>query len=344
MPAIVTSWTQTHPSYMEPELIIQYNQASGAFSLLSGGNPRQRIGSEDKQIYMKRLRVNTRVSTATAAANQVPSATIIPSLIQVPTYINKTRAEYDHHDTAMAGEWGFSIVEGQRLAMRQGHFQLLRNMLLFGNRPANGEGLIYTPGATSVALPADSNNQASVRTYDNGQMGQFFLTQLLNTKVRTMNLGTPQRFSICGPQRTLGQFEYPNIVQLVSFQRPGAGSATTAGMIKDVAGLNGDTIEWTYDDTLQNYNGTSGPTAGIDTILIVMPELKKPRGGEIDTNEFAKLTPDQRACVLMYTDMPAPMEIPTPLAGGAVDVVSEQRASPGWAIRPEAVTVITMTY
>ena len=46
----------------------------------------------------------------------------------------------------------------------------------------------------------------------------------------------------------------------------------------------------------------------------------------------------------MYMDMAAPREIPTPLAGGAIDVVFEQRATSGWGIRPEAITVISMQY
>jgi hypothetical protein len=223
MPVIATSWAITSPSFIEPELILSYNQASGAFSTLAGSNPRVKIGSEDKYVYIRTLSVRTKVQSNQAAGNSIPSATIVPQYINVPTYLNRTRAEYDHHDTAMMAEWGASIVEAQRLAMRQGHFQLLRNMLLYGNLPANGEGLVNTNGATSVALPADSFGQNSVRTYDNGQMGTFFLTQLLQTKSRTMSLGLPGRFVILGPQRTLGIFEYPNIVQLTSYQRPGGG-------------------------------------------------------------------------------------------------------------------------
>lgn len=339
MPVLATSWAITHPSFIEPELILSYNQASGAFNTLYGSNPRVKLGSEDKYVYIRALTVRTKVQSNQAAGNSIPSATIVPDYINVPTYLNRTRAEYDHHDTAMMAEWGASIVEAQRLAMRQGHFQLLRNMLLYGNLPANGEGLVNTNGATSVALPADSFGQVTVRTYDNGQMGTFFLTQLLQTKSRTMHLGMPARFVILGPQRTLGQFEYPNIVQLTSFQRPGGGTTTTAGMIKDVAGLNGDTIEWVYDDTLANYSA-----AGVDTILIVMPEVTKPRSATLNTNEFATLQPDMTACTLMYTDVAAPVEIPTPLPGGAIDVLSEMRASPGWGVRPEAITIVTMTY
>lgn len=339
MANLATSWVITHPSFMEPELLLQYNQASGAFNMLATGNPLIKLGSEDKYVYIRQLSVRTKVQTGQAAGNQLPSATVVTGMISTPTYLNRTRAEYDHHDTAMMAMWGTSIVEAQRLAMRQGHFQLLRNQLLYGNIPANGEGIVNTNGATAVSLPPDSFGNASVRTYDNGQMAIFFLQQLVNLKTRTMQLGIPQKFVILGPQRTLGQFEYPNIVQLTSYQRAGAGSTTTAGVVKDVAALNGDVIEWVYDDTLANYS-----SAGVDTVLINMPAVEKPRGGQWNTNDFATLSPGLGACALMYADVAAPIEIPTPLAGGAIDVLSEMRASPGWVTRPESLTICTMTY
>ena len=48
--------------------------------------------------------------------------------------------------------------------------------------------------------------------------------------------------------------------------------------------------------------------------------------------------------MLQYLDMSAPVEIPTPLAGGAIDVLSEWRVTPGWPVRPEATTVISMGF
>ena len=171
-------------------------------------------------------------------------------------------------------------------------------------------------------------------------MAVFLLSQILQTKQRTMQLGLPHRFAILGPQRILGLFEYQNIVQLTSYQRAGAGSQSTAGVVKDVAEKwNGDSIDWVYDDTLIGQGG-----GGTDAILVVMPEVEKPRGRVWNTNDFATLSPGLSACTLMYADMAAPVEIPTPLAGGAIDVLSEMRASPGWGIRPEAVTIISMTY
>jgi hypothetical protein len=42
--------------------------------------------------------------------------------------------------------------------------------------------------------------------------------------------------------------------------------------------------------------------------------------------------------------MAAPREIPTPLAGGAIDVLSEWRVTSGWGVRPECVTILSMQY
>lgn len=339
MANLATGWLMTHPSFMEPDIIIQYNQASGAYATLAGGNPMIKLGSEDKFVYIKQLEMRSKVMTSQHAANQLPSCDIVPRMISMPTYLNRSRAEYDHHDTAMMSEWGIPIVEAQRLANRQGHFQLLRNMLLYGNIPANGEGLLNTNGAVAVSLPTDSYGNQSVRTYDNGQMAIFFLSQFQALKARCMQMGLPARFVILGPQRTLGQFEYANIVQLTSFQRAGGGSTNTAGMIKDNLSLNGDSIEWTYDDTLIGQGA-----GGTDAVIMVMPELSKPKGSQWNTNEFATLTPGFAATTLMYADVAAPVEIPTPLPGGAIDVLFEMRASPGWCVRGEAVTILSMPY
>lgn len=339
MATITPAWVQVHPSFMEPDIILQYNQASGAFDTLPGGNPRVKIGSEDLAVYIKRLDIRTKMATGQSAYNNLPSVAINAEIANTPTYLQRVRAEYDHHDTAAAGGWGFSVVEAQRLGMRQAHFQLLRQSLLYGMNPANGEGLLKANGNTTVNLPADSYGNDTVVTYDNGQMAEFLLAQILALKTRTMQLGIGRKFTILGPQRTLGTFEY-NIVQLVQYQRPGAGSTSTAGTVKDIAALNGDEITWCYDDTLIN-QGAGGTT---DAVLIVMPEVEKPRVHAINTNEFAEVQPGMSACTLMYTDMAAPMEIPTPLPGGAIDVLSEMRASPGWGVRPESITVISMQY
>jgi hypothetical protein len=223
--------------------------------------------------------------------------------------------------------------------MRQGIFQQARSALLYGFNPTTGEGLMNTVGAMTVSLPADMNNNDTVVTYDNGEMATFLLTQISAIKTRTMQLGIGQRIVVLGPQRVLGAFEYQNIVQLTQFQRSGAGSASTAGMVKDVLDWNNDEISWTYDDTLIGQGA-----GGSDAVIIILPEVKKPSGGRVNTNEFAKLAPGLEATSLMLWDMAAPREISTPLAGGAIDVLSELRMTSGWVVRPEALTIVSMVY
>jgi hypothetical protein len=170
-------------------------------------------------------------------------------------------------------------------------------------------------------------------------MGIFLLTQISAMKTRTNQLGIGRKFTILGPQRVLGAFEYQNIVQLTQFQRAGAGTTSTAGVVKEMLDMNEDEISWVYDDTLIGKGA-----GGTDAVIITMPEVKKPEGSKINTNEFAKLAPGLEACTLQYCDMAAPREIPTPLPGGAIDVLSEWRITSGWGVRPEAVTIISMQY
>lgn len=334
-PAFVT----VNPSFTEPGLLLPYSQASGAFDTLAEGQPLVRLSEGDLYVYLRRVELRTKVASGQSAYNQLPSIAVALSMLQTPSYLLRVRAEYDHHDTAAAGRWGVSIVEANRLGMRQGHFQLARSALLYGMNPANGEGLVNTQGGTAVNLPPDSNGNDTVVTYDNGEMGVFLLTQISAMKTRTNQLGLGHKFTILGPQRVLGALEYQNIVQLTQFQRQGGGTTSTAGLVKDVLDMNDDEISWVYDDTLIGKGA-----GGNDAVIITMPEVKKPSGGRINTNEFARLAPGIEACTLMYCDKAAPTEIPTPLAGGAIDVLSEWRITSGWAVRPEAVTIISMQY
>jgi hypothetical protein len=339
MANIAPAYVTLNPNYMMPELLLPYSQASGAFDVLPTGEPLVRLSDGDQVAYIKRIDVRTKMAAGQSAYNSLPSVGIANSMISTATYLMRVRAEYDHHDTAAMGRWGVNIVEAQRLGMRQGHFQLARTALLYGMNPANGEGLLNANGATAVNLPPDSNGNTTVVTYDNGQMAFFLLSQLSATKARTNQLGIGRKFVFLGPQRVFGALEYQNIVQVTQFQRTGAGSSSTAGVVKDVAGMNGDEIIWAYDDTLIGRGA-----GGNDAVLIVMPEVEKPQGTKWNTNEFARLAPGLDACTLQLCDKSAPTEIPTPLPGGAIDVLSEMRITSGWAIRPEAVTLLSLQY
>lgn len=340
MGQITPSYVIVNPSYIMPETLMKINQVSGAFYALTGGAPRVALAEDDLYVYLKTLDIRTKVAAGQVAYNSLPSVSIVAKMISTPTYLIRLRAEYDHHDIAAGGNWGFSVPEAQRLGMRQGTFQAMRGALLYGFNPANGEGLLNTSGATAVNLPADSNGNTTVATYDNGQMAIFFLNQIVAMKTRTMQNGIASRITILGPQRVLAPMTYSGVVQLTQFQRPGAGTASTAAMIKAMAEVNGDAIEWVYDDTLQGKGA-----GGTDAVIVTMPDIGMPETGEtINTNEFAKLTPSFKGVNLQVCDMAAPREIPTPLPGGAIDVLSELRITSGWGVRPEGLTILSMQY
>jgi hypothetical protein len=329
------------PSFEEPEILMQIQQASGFTELLEGGKLRTRLAEDDLLVYIKQLNVRTRIAGSQSTGNELPGVDIAASMISTRTYQFRVRSQYDHHDVAAGGRWGFAVPEAYRLGMRQAHFQQARDAALFGLQPQNGEGFLNAPGATAVNLPPDQFGNTTVLTYDNGQAAFFLSQQIQLMKTRTRQLGIGRKFTIIGPQRTLGQWEY-NIVQLTSYQRPGAGSASTAETMKAILMANGDEVIWCYDDTLQ---GAGAGGAAYDVVLIAMPQVETPVGNaQVNTNVWAGLKPNNPTCLTQYCDLAAPREIISPLAGGATDVVSEWRITPGWAVRPQALTILTCQY
>lgn len=331
-----TAWAMAHPSQLEPEILVHYNQKSDFMRLLAGGAPRVKLGDEDFAVYLRALGVRTQVSSGPAGANQLPSCAVETELASAPTYLQQIVAEYDHHQIAAMAAWGIPLPEAQRLAMQQGHFQSLRGKALYGDQPQNGEGILNATGITTINLPADSFGNVTFSAYDNGQMALFLLSIVLGIKTRTYQLGMPSRISVVGPQEVIGQWEVTGVVQLTTYQRAGAGSATVEVMVKKILEENGDFIEFGYDDSLIGQGA-----GGTDAVIFSMPELKRPEGSAWNTNEFGKLTPGFRDCVTQYANRMAPLEIPTQIPNGGTHILSEIRTTCGWVTRPEAVTVLS---
>jgi hypothetical protein len=329
----------THPSFEEPEILMQISQASGFVDVLADGQLRTRLGEDDLIVYMKQLNLRTKAALGQASSNELPGVDIIASMISTATYRYQSRSIYDHHDVSRGNLWGFDLVSAYRHGMRQGFYTTARDACLYGINPANGEGLINASGSVAMNLPPDQYNNTTVTTYDNGSMAFFLNQQFLNLKTRTNQLGIGRKFTILGPQRTLGLFEY-SIVQLTQMQRTGAGSLSTAGVVKEVLLMNGDTLVWAYDDSL-----IGAGTNGTDLVMIVMPEVAVPVGkGQVNTNYFAELRPNAALCTTMYCDMAAPREVISPMAQGKTDFMLEWRTSSGWAPRAIAITQISMQY
>lgn len=330
------------PSFTEPDLIVTYAQASGAFAALAGGKPRVKIGSEDMAVYINHLDLRTEVVAGQSPQNLLPSATLVADYFQTATYLLRTRAIWDHHDMARASEWAVGLPTAQDLAQRQGIFMQMRTGLLFGFNPSNGEGLLNTAGATTVTLPADQYGNTRASTYDNGDMALFFLNQIVGMKSRMWQSspGIRNKIVVISPQRIFLQFAYANIVQVTSYQRPGAGTSTTATVIAETAKGSGDEFEWCFDDTL-----IGQASGGNDAVLLTIPEIEAPDVPGINTNIFgSQMNPQMRDVNVMYADMGAPMKIPTPTPDGAITEVQELRVTSGWTIRPQGVTIISMPY
>lgn len=339
MAAINPSFVTVNPSLMMPEIMMQYSQRSGAFDLLGGGNLQVRLSDTDRVAYIKTLSVATKAAVGQIAGNQLPSVSFTTGMISTPTYLQRARAEYDHHDVAAAGAWGFSLPEAQRLGMRQAIFQQTRNALLYGINAANGEGLLNTAGASAANLPADSGTHTTIVTYDNGEMATLLLKIISGLLSGMFMLGNAHRVVIIAPQRVIAKWSYYGVVQLTSFQREGGGSDTTSGMLQKVAGWNNGTIEFNVDDTLIGKGN-----GGKDAIIIAIPELETQDTGGVNTNEFAQLQPGLTATIMQLADKVAPSEIYSPLPAGATDVVSEMRITSGWCVRPEALYILSATY
>src|ERR1700744_1470419 len=341
MANIFPSQAKVSPSFSEPDLIITYAEAAGAFGALEGGSPRTKIGNDDLYVYINSLDLRTEAMASQAAPNFLPAATLVGDYYSTPTYLLRVRAQWDHHDTAAAANYAVSLPHAQELAQRQGIFQLGRIALLYGLNPANGEGLLNTVGATAITLPPDSYGNDAVTTYDNGEMALFLLGNVVTLKSSMYQSGgnIKNRVVVISPQRVFLQFQLQNIVQVTSFQRPGGGTSTTGQVVQNVLAENGESFEWHYDDTLIGKGA-----GGTDAVIMTIPEIEVPNIPGINTNEFGKLMPSMKAVNLMYQDMAAPMKIPTPIPDGGITEVQELRITCGWCVRPQGLMIISMPY
>ena len=130
MANIFPAQAKIHPSFSEPELIVQYFQASGAFATLFQGKPRVRMGAEDLWVYVNQLNIRSQSIASQFAAEFLPSATLQAEYLQTATYLLRVRAIYDRHDIAAAARYAVGLPMAQELAMRQGIFNQSRSMLL----------------------------------------------------------------------------------------------------------------------------------------------------------------------------------------------------------------------
>ena len=326
------------PSYRDPRIMTQISQRSGAFSTLPGKQQSIRLGQEDQYVYIRTLQMRSDSIAGQSASNSLNGPGFVTDVIGTPTYIIQSQVQYDGHDTANAGRWNVALPEAYRKAVHQTFAQNERTALLYGFQPANGEGYLNTTGAYTQTLPPDSNGNTTFSTYDNGQLALYFLDTIVSLEQRMYLSGQgSNRLTILGPQRVLAFMLKANIVQLVQFQRDGAGTASSGQVVNAQLQTVRDTVEWCYDDTLEGV----GP-GGSDAIIFVMPELEDQDDlPGPDTNGFSKLSPMMRDNTMQFVDRAAPTEYTVPLPGpGVVNTYFEKRITSGWVPRPEAMTIL----
>ena len=335
----VQSWVKTNPSVDIPGLIMPFSQPSGAFNALSGSAPEVRVGDEDLAVYVRNLNIRTATLSGQTGSNQMPGVDIDATYKSTPTYLLRNRVEFDHHESAQAGNWGFPIDAAYTHGMNQGFFQQMRVANLYGMTPSNGEGLLNTAGATTSTLPADPFNNTTFSTYDNGAMYQFLLSQIRQLMAQTYQFGVEQRCVVLGPMREVTLWQTA-VVQLTSYQREGAGSDTIASAVKDVMKKSGVTVEFCYDDTLIGKGA-----GGKDAIVITLPDIEVPKViSQVNTNEFSKLQPSITGCNVMYQNVAMPTQKRVNLSMGFVEIMSEIRVTSGWGLRAEAILILSGTY
>lgn len=333
------SVAKINPSFTEPGLIFTYSQASGFLGAFAGEKPTVKIGNDDLYVYVNGLDLRTPATLGQSAGNFLPSASLTATYYGTPTYLLRTRHEYDHHDTAAAARFNVSLPSAIETASLQGHFQQLRVMALYGYNSANGEGLLNASGATAVSLPADSYGNTTTSTYDNGQLALWILQQMTKLQESMYQTRAPNRIAFVGPQRIFYELSNSQVVQLTSYQRPGAGTQTVGRMIEEIGKSNGIDVEFFYDDTLIGKG-----TGGADAVIMTIPEVWVPSVPGIDTNVFGETGPAMKDVNVLYTDMPAPMKITTPIPDGGVTEVMEWRATSGWNVRGAGVYILSMPY
>lgn len=329
------------PSFSEPDLIVQYAQASGFMYTMENSNLRVRLGKDDLFAYVNALNIGTEAVAAQFGSSWLPSTSLQAQFEQAQTYVLRNRNDYDDSMERAAARYNVALPQAIELGQRQGIYQRLRSMYWYGLNPSNNEGILNTQGATSVTLPADTGGSTTVESYSPNDMYRFILQQIALTKTRMYQSGAniANRIVIASPQREFLQFQMASIVQVTSYQRPGGGTNTVAGSIQKIAEEAGDSVEWVYDDTLIGKGA-----GGTDMVVMTIPEVEVPTMKDPNTNIFGKMQPSTLAVNTQYADVAAPIKIITPIPDGGLTQMLEMRATAGWCWRPQGVTLISMPY
>lgn len=331
-----TAKIQAQPSYTMPGMVVQQSLVSGFTGLLGGGSVQARLNSSDVAVYMQSLKFKANSVISQNPANSLPSGVeFMPEMRSIPTYFIRAKAEYDSHDVAAAGNWNVSLEAAIKLALKQSHFERIRDAALYGVNASNKEGILNAPGISTATLPADSHANTGFIDYDNGELLVWILNRINDITSRTFTSGAPVRLVFLMPVRLLNKLT-TGIVQLVTYQRTGSGSDSVQGTLQSVMEWNGKTLEFYVDNTLIGKGD-----GGNDGIILAIPELVDQADSAFNTNVFASLQPNVTANIVQMCDTPEPVFYTVPLSMQNNEIMSEQKIIPAWGLRPEAITFIS---
>ncbi|MPW00397.1 major capsid family protein [Bombella apis] len=330
MALIAPARMTVNPSFTSPRFLLNNAVRSGFMRLFPGDGPDVKLTEGAKAVYVPVLDLRTLAKGSQTGYNELPSVSIKANYITTPAYEQKVRVAYSREDLNAASNWNISLASAYTMAMRQAHFQLLRNAALFGFNPQNGEGLINSAsGTVRERLQADSNGKTTLDDYDPGQALQAFLRAITGRLNACNLLGISAQYNAGGPlvrvvflapQRVLGLLA-SRIVELTSYQRPGAGSASIIQSIIDVMKASNVDVQFAPNDTLRG----------------------RGEGGQDDTNVFGdEFQPDERACNALFVDREVPAEISGPIGAEGTDTVSFMTVTSGWSLRGEATAILSI--
>lgn len=336
MANLFTARIQAQPSYTMPGMIVQQSLVSGFTGILGGGNVQARLNTSDVAAYMNSLKMKANSVISQNPANSLPMGVeLVPEMRSIPTYFIRAKAEYDSHDVSAAGNWNVSLESAIKLALKQSHFERIRDAALYGVNATNHEGILNAPNIVPATLPADSHANTGFIDYDNGELATWFLNRINDLTSRTFTSGSPVRLAALIPVRLMNKLT-TGIVQLTSSQRVGAGSQSVGQTIDMVLEWNGKDIEFYVDNSLVGKGD-----GGTDGIILCIPELVDQTDNSFNTNVFASLEPKITANIVQMCDTPEPVFKTVPLSLDNNEIMSEQKIIPAWGLRPEAITFIS---
>lgn len=335
------------PSITSPKFVVRNALRSGFMRVLADGQPDVKLTETTRAVYVTTLDVRTLARGAQSNASELPSVDIQYGYISAPTYQQKVGVTYSRDDVNSAADWNSPLPALYSHGMAQAHFQLMRDAALYGFNPQNGEGILNSSASERESLPADSNGKTTLDDYDAGQAFQYLLG-VFNRRLVACNLmgvtgtynsgGAPVRLVVLAPQRVISKLN-SRIVELTSYQRAGAGSASILQSLVEVMHGNNVSVEFAPDDSLIGRG-----TGGTDAVIITLPEL--PDVGTIpkfNTNEFGdSVQPNERAMNTMFTDRVVASELSAPWGPEMTRVVSFMRITAGWALRGEGTTILSV--